>query len=649
VAWSVLQSKSAINAGTGNVAVTFTTANLSAGTKIIVWVEVSASTSPQTAVTAVKDGALNSWTQLRVASNNSSGAIFLYALDTPAGDVGTKPTITATINANFGAAILVQEVSGLLAGNTSAMLDGTPGIATGTTSPATTGALTTAAASEFLTVGYGDPGDSITVTTPGGWTADGQNVGPSTQQDLSVYYKNSTGAAESASLTLSGTAVDGWNTILAAFKLAATGAGGAGQARPGKTWLRRFHHRQVVPPVPAAAAAVTVPAVPQRPQIVPRPAALARIGPRGLCAAGIAVAAAVTVPAAAPPRPPGTTHRPPPARAHIGPQGRAGAGIASSILSPLGTPSRPRPFVVRSPAPSRGNAGPKPVTVVVTASQRPPPQARRPAPARGLWHGNAGPQPVTVTVVSYQRPPLQIPRQAPRRAVWRGFGSRVVAFPGTPGPLWRPQPRRPAPGRVLWRGGAGPQATVPVAPQAYQHPPPQARRPAPRRALWRGGAGPATPAVVTAVPRPLPLPRSKPPRRVLWHGNSGPQPAAVQAAAPPRWRPLPVRRKPARAVWRYILGLVNLPPPVVTGPWTLTAGDQATAGLTPGQSAAALTATDTGSRLTTAATSSALTATGAGTTTQTPAAADPAGHGNATDKPATTLTAGDKKTGGPGG
>jgi hypothetical protein len=629
VAWSVLQSNSAINAGSGNAAVTFTTANLSAGTKIIVWVEVSASTSPQTAVTAVKDGALNAWTQLRVASNNSSGAIFLFALDTPAGDVGTKPTITATINANFGAAILVQEVSGLLAGNTSAMLDGTPGIATGTTSPATTGALTTAAASEFLTAGYGDPGDSITVTTPGGWTADGKNVGPSTQQDLSVYYKNSTGAAESASLTLSGTAVDGWNTILAAFKLAATASGGLPAVRPGKTWLQRFRHKQVMPFAALPAAAAVIPAVPQRPVIIPRPPARARIGPRGLCAAGVAVAAAVTVPAAAPPRPP-APHRLPPARAHIGPQGRSGAGIASSIVTPLGSPSRPHPFVFRSPA-----------------------------PARGRWHGNAGPQPVTVVVVAYQRPPPQIPRQRSQRALWRGFGSRVVTPLGTPGPLWRPQPRHPAPARVVWRGGAGPFAAAVVAPQAYQHPPAQARRPAPRRALWRSGAGANAAPVVTAVQHPLPLPRSKPPRRALWHGNTGPQPPAVQATALPHWQPLPARRKPARAVWRYILGLVNAPPPVVTGPWTLTAGDQATAGLTPAQAAAALTAADTGSKLTATGTSSALTATGAGTTTQTPAAADPsgAGHGNATDKPGSAITATTQpatsttttqRTGGPG-
>lgn len=257
MAWSVLQSKSAANAGSGNVAVTFTTANLTAGTKIIAWIEVSCSTNFTTVVSAVKDGALNSWTQLAQKDNGAHTSIFLFALDTPAGDAGTKPTITATVGTNFGAAILVQEVSGLLAGNTSAMLDGTPGVANGTTSPATTGALTTAIANEFLTVAYGDPGDTITVTTPGGWTADATNVGPSSQQDLSVYTKNSTGAAESASITLSGTAADGWNTILAAFKLAAAAGGPVAlPAQPGKTWARRFHHRQELQTPPPGAVII---------------------------------------------------------------------------------------------------------------------------------------------------------------------------------------------------------------------------------------------------------------------------------------------------------------------------------------------------------------------------------------------------------
>lgn len=263
MAWSVLQSASATNAGSGNAAVTFSTANLSSGTKVVALVSVSCS-STTFIVTSVKDGAANTWTQLASKiSADFSTHVGLYALDTPAGDVGTKPTITATIGTNFGATIQVLEVSGLLAGNTSAMLDGTAGTATGTASPATTSSYSSAAASEFLFLGYGDPGFAVTNTTPGGWTADSHNVSGNSLADCAVYYKNSTGGAESASVTLSGAAT--WDTILVAFQLASGGGGGGSAsalvatALPGKTWRRRFRHiqRRVSPPPPPVTLQVT--------------------------------------------------------------------------------------------------------------------------------------------------------------------------------------------------------------------------------------------------------------------------------------------------------------------------------------------------------------------------------------------------------
>jgi hypothetical protein len=345
-------------------------------------------------------------------------------------------------------------------------------------------------------------------------------------------------------------------------------------AQPGQTWARRL-----------------------------RPRSRARLGPQGLCAAGLAAAAAVTVQAATPARqPPPVPHSPPPARAHVGSAGRNAGGIASAIVTPLGSPARPRPFVFRSPA-----------------------------PARARWHGNAGPAPAAVT--AYQRPPPLIPRRRPGRALWRGYGSRTVTPLGTSGPAWRAQPRRAAPARAVWHGNAGPAAVAPAAPQAYQHPPGQARRPAPRRGQWHGNAGPAGAAPsASAVPRPLPQPHGRPPRRavwrggasqvvtppgtpaarpapkitsrprarVLWHGGSGAQPAAaVTAAQAPRRVPQPSRRKPARAVWRYIRGLVNAPPPppspgtltAATAPGsTLTAADAPRSVLTAGTGGSALTA-----------------------------------------------------------
>ena len=235
MAWARLQSVSGTNAGSGNAAATFTTANLTAGSKVIAVVAVSCS-SGSFIVTSVKDGALNTWTQLATKISADFGThLGLYALDTPAGDAGTKPTITATIGTNFGAKILLQEVTGLVAGNTSAMLDGTAATATGTTSPATTGAYSSAAASEYLVACYGDPGLGISLTTPAGYTADANNVTGDNLAECAVFYKNSGNGAESASVTMSGAGT--WDTILVAFQLVAGGipaglASGTGTAQP---------------------------------------------------------------------------------------------------------------------------------------------------------------------------------------------------------------------------------------------------------------------------------------------------------------------------------------------------------------------------------------------------------------------------------
>lgn len=224
MAWSVVQSASATNSGSGNVSVTFSTANVASGNKIIALVGVSCSTT-SFIVTSVKDAAANTWTLLgSKISADFSAHQGLYALDVPAGDAGTKPTLTATIGTNFGATIIVQEVSGLLAGNTTAMLDGTVAANTGTASPATGGALTTTAASEYLVIGFSDQGNSLSLTTPAGYTADAHNVTGNSLCDAALFYKNSSNGAESASITMSGAA--SWDTLFAAFQLAAGGGGG---------------------------------------------------------------------------------------------------------------------------------------------------------------------------------------------------------------------------------------------------------------------------------------------------------------------------------------------------------------------------------------------------------------------------------------
>lgn len=214
MAWSRLQSNK-VTVASGSPAVAYSSA-LSAGTKLICC--VSQDVNVTGTITSVKDTAGNSFTQLAIATYPSTeGQLALYALDTPAGDVGTTPTITATLSSTFGCSILIQEVSGLLAGNTTAMLDGTPAPATGTVTPATSGAYSTSAVGEYLLAIVGDAGYTVSYSQTG-FTADPNNPAPNSAADLQVGFGNSAGGAESMSWAYSGTAH--WGTLLAAFQLA---------------------------------------------------------------------------------------------------------------------------------------------------------------------------------------------------------------------------------------------------------------------------------------------------------------------------------------------------------------------------------------------------------------------------------------------
>ena len=130
MSWALVQSNSA-GSGSASPAVAFTTANLSAGTT-----EICYATSYAGTTTGVSDGT-NAFIKI-AAISNGGGEVSCWALNTPAGKVGTKPTITATQSGNTGSSgILIQEISGLAVGATLALLaDGTPG--TGTYSSGTT-------------------------------------------------------------------------------------------------------------------------------------------------------------------------------------------------------------------------------------------------------------------------------------------------------------------------------------------------------------------------------------------------------------------------------------------------------------------------------------------------------------------------------
>ncbi len=216
MAWSVLQSASAA-ADANSVAATYT-ANVQAGTKLIACV---AKNSGSANVTAVKDAAANSFTQLKAQGTATATILTLWAMDTPAGDVGIKPVITASGGTSTpGLGIVIMEVSGLLAGNTTAMCDGTAGGLTGTATSTGSPVYASTAASEFLLAAYGDLGESKTVVVAGGWTMTGVNT--SSSADSLIQYKNSTGGTETDGFTAAD--AGGWNVIMVAFKLAAAAA-----------------------------------------------------------------------------------------------------------------------------------------------------------------------------------------------------------------------------------------------------------------------------------------------------------------------------------------------------------------------------------------------------------------------------------------
>jgi hypothetical protein len=227
----------AATASTGSQAATFTTANLSgtpsAPTKIICAVSVSWFSGAGT-ITGVSDGT-NSLTLVGRKTVASTVDVSLWAMDsTP--DVGTKPTITATASGTGEISMLIQEVPGLAAGNTTAlMIDGTLASNSGSGGSSTGSApYSSTAAGEDLIGVYGDNGGPETWTVPAGLTADPNSVNSNSRADIAIAYGSSTNGAESASWALTGSAA-AWATLLVAFKLAPSSGGGASQIS-GPAW-----------------------------------------------------------------------------------------------------------------------------------------------------------------------------------------------------------------------------------------------------------------------------------------------------------------------------------------------------------------------------------------------------------------------------
>jgi hypothetical protein len=221
-AWSHIQAASGAQISGATLGVAYTTANLTSGTKLIA-VTACAGTAASTTA-AVKDAALNAMTKLASVSGIGSTTnleVALWAMDTPAGDVGTKPTLTATLSNSAGSSgMVIQEVAGLAVGSTlAAMIDGTPGTGTAQSSSTVAPSYNSSVANEYLVSVVGDWGDGSTWAQPAGYSGP-DGVNSSGDNDVLIAWKGSTGGVESGNWTGGASASTLWGAILCAFKLA---------------------------------------------------------------------------------------------------------------------------------------------------------------------------------------------------------------------------------------------------------------------------------------------------------------------------------------------------------------------------------------------------------------------------------------------
>ena len=221
MSWLVLQSASSAPSSTGQPVLVTYANNLSAGSKLIAY----ALSTTGSGFTTVLDSNSNSFTQVGPTVTSGFAVLQTWVLDTPAGDVGTKPTITATGEGATGTpGMLIQEVSGLLPGTS--CLDGTQGSVTGTGGTSTgTPTYSSTASNEYLVSFYADDGGGggADITAPSGYTPDPNIVNNNNPGDIGVAYNNSTGGTESGGLTRTSTGAQ-WGVILVAFQLAASNA-----------------------------------------------------------------------------------------------------------------------------------------------------------------------------------------------------------------------------------------------------------------------------------------------------------------------------------------------------------------------------------------------------------------------------------------
>ena len=189
-------------------------------------------------ITSVVDDLGNNFFKILETPFNVAGLVSLWVLNTPVGQVGHKPTITANKSGSgYGETVLIEEVSNLATGTTvAALCDGTPAYnqSTSATTTVTSVAYSSSVTGEYTISVYGDDGNSNHgIGAPSGWTKDPSSAGSGDvippgigcPNSVGIAYKSSTGGSESPNAwTISN--IEDWNQIVVAFQ----GSGGGGPA-----------------------------------------------------------------------------------------------------------------------------------------------------------------------------------------------------------------------------------------------------------------------------------------------------------------------------------------------------------------------------------------------------------------------------------
>lgn len=224
MAWARVQSALKLQTTSATTTVVTLGTTPITGNKIIVSISLS-NGNTALGVSTVKDSNANSLTLVAgPATNTNNCRTWIYAYDVPA-TPSTAMTVTWSA-AVVDSSVVAQEISGLLAGNTTAMVDGTTTPKVGSivgTASAGSATYSSTAANEFLVSVFGDFGNSATMGTPSGTTLDTNSVNTNANADCVVAYKNSTGGAETVTWTpTSNSGTDQYAMLTIAFKLAAS-------------------------------------------------------------------------------------------------------------------------------------------------------------------------------------------------------------------------------------------------------------------------------------------------------------------------------------------------------------------------------------------------------------------------------------------